>query len=722
MRDIRSIERYLAKSALLIVCVASIAAPAESRGGTVKDSRGQTITYPETKKIAVVDTIHGKRIVDPYRWLEKTDDPVVQAWIAAQSDLTRRVLDGIACRRPIRDRLEELISIGTLDPPRVKGAKYFFEKRSGTENQPVIYWREGPTGEMNVLIDPNNLSADGTVAVDWWYPSQDGRFVSYGLSEGGSEKSTMHVIQVDSGDLLPDTIGQTRGCTVAWLPDGSGFYYSRFPKAGEVPAGEEDFHSRIRFHKLGTDADDDPIVFGEGRDMRDWVSCSISDDGRFLIVHVDKSAKETELHLRDLREPSGAFVDVSGGREAHFYGDVQDGQLYIQTNDGAPNYRIFKVDATRPAREGWREIVPERNARLEFMSLVGHRLFACYLENASSRLYEYGPDGGVPKAIGLPGIGTLYGIGGSWEGSECFFGFVSFFTPQTVFRYDIAEETMDTYDKVESPVDVSRYVSEQVWYPSKDGTKIPMFIVRRNDLVFDGGNPTVLYGYGGFDIPMTPRYLKNAMPWLERGGVYAIACLRGGGEFGEKWHEAGMLANKQNVFDDYIAAARWLAAKKYTSSAKLALMGGSNGGLLVGAAITQRPDICKAAICQVPLLDMIRYHRASIGRYWITEYGDPDDPAQFEFLYKYSPYHHVKSGALYPATLFTTAESDSRVDPMHAMKMTALMQAENGSDNPILLRFETKAGHGAGAPAEKVVEENADILAFLCWQLGVGTK
>jgi prolyl oligopeptidase len=718
----RFIGSYLASPALLVLCAAALVVPAQGRGGTVKDSSGQTIVYPDTKKIAVVDTVHGKRITDPYRWLEKTDDPEVQAWLGAQSALTRRVLDAIPCRAAIRSRLAALSTIGSVDPPRVKGTRYFIEKRTGGENQPVIYWREGALGEANVLIDPNNLSAEGTIAVDWWYPSQDGRVVAYGLSEGGSEQSTLHLIEVDSGELLADTIPRTRGCTVAWLPDGTGFYYSRFPNRGEVPAGEENFHSRIRFHKIGTEAAADPVIFGEGRDMRDWLSCSLSEDGGFLIVHAAEGAKVTELYVRDLRDSSGTFVCISGGREAHFYGAAEDGEIYIQTDDGAPNYRIFKTDAAHLARESWKEIVPERSSRLEFMELVGHRLFVCYLENASNRLYEYGLEGGTATPIGLPGIGTVYGVGGAWKGSDCFIGFVSFFTPQTVYRYDLGEELMSTYDKVDSPIDVSPYTSEQVWYRSKDGTKIPMFIVRRKDLALDGRNPTILYGYGGFDISITPSFLKNAMPWLERGGVYALACLRGGGEFGEKWHEAGMLANKQNVFDDYIAAAEWLSAKKYTSPARLALFGGSNGGLLVGAAITQRPDVCKAAICAVPLLDMLRYQRFSVGRYWITEYGDPDNPKQFEFLYNYSPYHHVKPGGGYPATLFTTAESDSRVDPMHAMKMTALLQARSGSDNPILLRFETNAGHGIGAPAQKVVDEYADFLAFLCWQLGVEMK
>jgi prolyl oligopeptidase len=707
---------------LLLISLSSMAATAATPGGTVKDFGGTSYQYPPARTEAVVDTLHGKAIADPYRWMENIEDPVVRSWIDAENALTRRMLDRIPSRSAFEKRLAELLSIGTIGVPEVAGKRYFYEKRQGNENQPVLYWREGAFGKPKVLLDPNALSAEGIVAVDWWYPSRDGRLLAYGLSEDGSEQSTLHVLDVDTGKRLKDTIARTRASSVAWLPDGSGFYYMRFPAAGEVPKGEEHFHSRIRFHKLGDDPARDPVVFGEGRDMQDWLDCDLSDDGNFLVIHASQTASKTALFVKDLRGKDGAFVDVSGNIDAHFFGTVHDGFLYIQTDDGAPNYRLFKAAAADPRRESWKEIIPEGKFKLEQAAFAGGKIFASYLENASSRLYEYDPEGKLLREIALPGIGTVYGIGGEWRGSECFYGFMSFFVPQTVYRLDVGGDRTDVYDRVVSPVDVSRYEAEQVWYRSKDGTPVPMFVIRAKDAVLDGTSPAILYGYGGFDIPMTPGYSKTVIPWLEAGGIYAIANLRGGGEFGEEWHRAGMLEKKQNVFDDFIAAAEWLFAGKYTSPSRLAIMGGSNGGLLVGAVVTQRPDICAAAVCAVPVLDMMRYHLFSVGRYWITEYGDPGKAEEFAFLIKYSPYHNVREGARYPAILLTTAESDSRVDPAHAMKMTARLQAATGSENPVLLRFETKAGHGIGAPIQKVVDEYADYLTFLSWCLGMNVR
>jgi prolyl oligopeptidase len=688
-------------------------------GGTVKDYSGTIYHYPPARTEAVIDTIHGRAIADPYRWMENLDDPDARSFIDAENELTRRILDRIPARSAFAKRLSEILSIGTIGVPEVSGNRYFYEKRQGSENQPVLYGREGLKGEPKVLLDPNALSAEGIVAVDWWYPSRDGRLLAYGLSRGGSEQSTLHVLDIDTGAQLGDTIPRTRASSVAWLPDGSGFYYMRFPNPGEVPNGQEFFHSRIRFHKLGADPAADPVIFGTGRDMEDWLDCGLSDDGRFLVIHVSQTARKTALFLKDLSDANGAFVDVSGDRDAHFFGTVHDGALYIQTDDGAPNYRLFKVSAENPSRANWREIIPEGKFKLEQAAFAGGRIFASYLENASSRLYEYDADGKLRREIELPGIGTVFGVGGEWRGTEFFFGFTSFFVPQTVYRVDVGTDRVEVYDRVVSPVDASRYTAEQVWFRSKDGTRVPMFVLRGKDAVLDGTNPTILYGYGGFDIPMTPGFSKTAIPWLEKGGIYAVANIRGGGEFGEEWHRAGMLGNKQNVFDDFLAAAEWLFAEKYTSPARLALFGGSNGGLLVGAAVTQRADICAAAVAAVPVLDMMRYNLFSVGRYWMTEYGDPGKADEFEYLIKYSPYHNVKDGVRYPAILLTTAESDSRVDPAHAMKMTARLQAATASENPVLMRFETKAGHGIGAPTQKVVDEYADYLAFFSWRLGM---
>ncbi len=517
----------------------------------MKDFSGTSYHYPPARAEAVIDTLHGRAIADPYRWMENIEDAGARSWIDEQNSLTRRVLDRIPSRIAFEKRLAELLSIGTIGVPEVAGKRYFYEKRQGNENQPVLYWREGALGEPKALLDPNALSAEGIVAVDWWYPSRDGRLLAYGLSEGGSEQSTLHVLDVDTGKKLADTIARTRGSSVAWLPDGSGFYYMRFPNTGDVPKGEEHFHSRIRFHRLGDDPATDPVIFGEGRDMQDWLSCDLSDDGRFLVVHASQTARKTALFVKDLRRKDGEFVNVSGDIDAHFYGTVPDDSLYIQTNDGAPNYRLLKANAANPRRENWKEVIPEGKFKLEQAAFAGRRIFASYLENAASRLYEYDADGRLLREIALPGIGTVYGIGGEWRGSECFYGFTSFFVPQTVYRVDVRTDRIDVYDRVVSPVDPSRYEAEQVWCRSKDGTPVPMFVIRGKEAVLDGGSPAILYGYGGFDIPMTPGYSKTVIPWLEAGGIYAIANLRGGGEFGEEWHRAGMLEKKQNVFDDF---------------------------------------------------------------------------------------------------------------------------------------------------------------------------
>jgi prolyl oligopeptidase len=694
----------------------------EHAGGVVKDFKGASYQYPPGRAVPIVDMLHGRAIPDPYRWLENLKDARVRAWIDAQNALTRRILGGLPCRGAIEKRLAEVLSIGTIGVPTVEGDRCFFEKRQGSENQPILYWRERRDGDPRILLDPNSLSAEGIVAIDWWYPSRDGRLLAFGLSEGGSEQSDLYVLNVDTGVRLGDVIPRTRGSSVAWLPDGNGFYYMRFPNPGDVPKGEEHFHGRIRFHRLGADPADDPVVFGEGRDMRDWLSCDLSLDGRFLVIHASQTARKTALFVKDLRDRNAAFIDVSGNDEAHFFGQVFDGSLYIQTDYGAPNYRIIKVGAENPARANWKEIIPEGRCKLEQAAFAGHRIFVSYLENAASRLNEYDTDGNLIGEIGLPDIGTVYGMGGAWNGSECFFGFTSFFQPQTVYRYDVARGATDLYNRIESAIDASPYRAEQVWYRSKDGVKVPMFIVCRRDIALDGTNPTMLYGYGGFNVPMTPGFSKTIILWLEMGGVYALANIRGGGEFGEEWHRSGMLDKKQNVFDDFVAAAEWLFAQRYTSSERLAIFGGSNGGLLVGATVTQRPEICRAAICAVPVLDMLRYHLFSVGRYWITEYGDPSKPEEFEFLFEYSPYHKVERGARYPAILLATAEHDSRVDPAHAVKMTARLQNATASGNPVFLRFETRAGHGIGAPLGKVVDEYADYLAFLCWQLGMENR
>ncbi len=697
------------------VCAAAFAADDRTGGGR----RG----YPPARVEPVVNRLHGVDVSDPYRWLEASESAEVREWIAAQNQFCRAALDGLPGRAAIHRRLGELLSVGTISAPAVRGRRYFYTKRDGKQNQPILLARDGVRGDDRVLIDPNTLSADGTVALDWWSPSRDGRRLAYGTSESGSEKSTLRVLDVETGTLLGDTIPFTRACSVAWQPDGSGFYYTRYPTPGSVPAGEENYHRHVFFHSLGTDAAGDPEIFGRGRAPSDWPNLDVSPDGRWLVVNVHQGWSKSEVYLRDLSRPDGEFVAVVEGVDALFNGDMQNDRLYLHTNWGAPRYRVFAVDPKHSARDAWRELIGERDSVLENIAVIGGRLVAHSLRDASSCLETFSLDGKLERAIEMPTLGTLSGLGGEWDGDEGFFGFTSFAVPPAVYRIGLeanrpASESQ-LWEQVTAPIEPSQFAIQRVRAKSRDGTAVPMFLLHRTGLKIDGNCPTVLYGYGGFNNSLTPTFYANLPLWLERGGVFVVANLRGGGEFGEGWHQAGMLGNKQNVFDDFIAAAEWLIENRFTNRDRLAISGGSNGGLLVGAALTQRPDLFRAVVCRVPLLDMIRYHQFRIAKLWIPEYGSSDDPEQFQWLRAYSPYHRVRDGASYPAVLLTTAESDSRVDPMHALKMAARLQAASSSDRPILLRVESKAGHGAGKPLAKTVEEQTDVWSFLCWQLGV---
>jgi prolyl oligopeptidase len=678
------------------------------------------VPYPPAPVRPVTDTLHGEQIVDPYRWLEDGESAEAAAWVEAQNAATRAALDAVPGRDAIARRLEELLSIGWTHAPAQRGGRLFYQRREGGQNQPVLYYREGETGEECVALDPNALAADGTVALDWWSPSWDGRLLVHGLSTGGDERSVLHVLDLDRGELLPDRIPQTRAASIAWLPDSSGFFYTRFPDPDPADPGASNYGRHVRFHRLGTDPAADPLVFGEGREPTDWPWVQLSKDGRWLVVGVQQGYSRTSLYLRDEATPGSAFVPLIEGVDVLSDLDIAEGTLYLRTNLDAPNYRLFAVDPERPARDHWREVVPERpDAVLEGAPVIGGRLALLYLRNACSELRLADPDGGNVQTVALPAIGRVEGLSGEPELPTGYVAFSSFTFPTTIYALDPASGVLREYTGVNAPLDPSPYTVEQVWYDSTDGARVSMFLVHRRDLVRNGENPTVLTGYGGFNISRTPEFIKSIFLWLERGGVYALANLRGGGEYGEPWHRAGMLDQKQHTFDDFIAAAEFLIREGYTRSERLAIMGGSNGGLLVGAALTQRPDLFRAALCAVPLLDMLRYHRFEIARLWIPEYGDPDDPEQYRWLRAYSPYHHVRAGERYPAVLLVTAESDSRVDPMHARKMAARLQAASGSGLPVLLRIETKAGHGAGKPLAKTIAEQTDVWSFICRELGV---
>jgi len=734
---------------------------------------------PLAEKRPVIDIFHGTKVLDNYRWLEDGNNPATQKWVEAEMAYTRGLLEPLPGRAAIHKRLTELLSIGMVTPPQLAGRHYFYTKREGMQNQPVLYVRDSLNGADRVLVDPNQMAADGTVALDWFQPSENGKYVAYGTSAGGSEMSTLHIVETKTGTILPDTIERTRAASIAWLRDNSGFYYTRYPNKGEVPAGQEMYNRHVYLHWLGMDPESDDLVFGEGRDPEDWPNVQLSNDDRWLLITVEQGWTKSELFLQDLKSDKPPSR-LTTGKDFLYRGDVYDGKVYITTNEDAPRYRVFVTDAGNFDREAWKEIIPQSDAVLQGSAVYGGKLFTQYEQNASSQLKIFDLEGKKLSDIELPGIGTVFGTGGKWNHDEVFFGFQSFTTPPSIYRIDLKsgpqglkpvslsdfggtakgralpestgessssathespavskpiDQTSENsssagevlpmlWTKVDAPsIDPAAYDVGQEWFQSKDGTRVPMFVVHKKGLEKNGKNPTLLTGYGGFNVSLTPTFSRTAYLWMEHGGVFAVANLRGGAEFGEDWHRAGMLDKKQNVFDDMIAAAEHLIAAKYTDKNHLAIQGGSNGGLLMGAMITQRPDLFRAVVCQVPLLDMLHYQDFQIAKLWIPEYGTAEKAADFKWLYAYSPYHHVKEGVEYPAILFMTADTDTRVDPMHAKKMAAEMQAEakNGESKtrPILLRIETKAGHGAGKPVTKQIEEFTDVYSFLFWQLGV---
>ncbi|HUF36797.1 MAG TPA: prolyl oligopeptidase family serine peptidase, partial [Gemmatimonadales bacterium] len=666
--------------------------------------------YPPTPTSDAADTLHGETIPDPYRWLEDGERAETREWTERQNVLTEAYLAAVPGRETIRRRLAELLAIGALGVPAPVRGRYFYQRRDGRQNQPVLYLRHGVSGEDRVVIDPNALDAAGTTALDWYYPSEDGRLVAYGLSEGGSEQSVLHVLDVDAGAVLADRIPGTRAADLAWLPDGSGFYYTRYPGPGQVPEGEEHYHRAVYFHPLGADPAADPLVF-RPEQKEHWPGVSLSPDGRWLLIGVARTFDQTDVYLLD-RISGDGLVPVAKDLPASFEGKVAHGRLFLRTNLDAPTYRLYAVDPALPARDHWREIVPASgSAVLEGVEVAGTALALSYLEGASSRLRLADLDGGNLREVSLPTLGSVFGTGAEWDGRELFFGFSSYTIPPSVYRMDLASGATTLWRRVEADVDPARFAVSQVSVRSRDGTMVSMFLVHRTGLVRDGNNPVYLTGYGGFNISMTPAFSRSLLLWLEHGGVVAVPNLRGGGEYGEEWHQQGMLGRKQNSFDDFIAAAEWLVAERYTRPERLAVAGGSNGGLLMGAVLTQRPELFRAVVIQVPLLDMLRYHRFLIARLWIPEYGSADDPEQFRWLRAYSPYHHVRDGAAYPAVLLATAESDSRVDPLHARKMAARLQAATASapaEDPVLLWIDRSAGHGAGKPLADRIREAAD--------------
>jgi prolyl oligopeptidase len=697
---------------ILAVLVLLVSAPAEP-------ARAGKMEYPPAPVGDTVDILHGTKVPDPYRWLENEDSEQTRAWVESEAELLRSQLDRFPEKAKLQKRFEYLYDVTSTSSPRVVGDRLFFYRRNGLQDHSVLYVREGSfRAEPKLVIDPNTFSEDGTVALDWISPSGDGGLIAYGKSESGTEKSTLYVRDVTTGKDLDEEIPNTRYSVPAWSADGQSFYYARYPEPGSVPEGDENYHRDIYYHVLGTDWHDDPFVFGEGRPKEEWRSVSTSSDHSHYFLYASLDWTKNDLYIKEMGAKTG-FEPLFVGLDGQFGADVYGDRLIVRTDLDAPKFRLLSVPLDDPSPENWKEIVPEGEGVLEGFEIVGDRLVLEYLVNATSRLYVHDMNGKRLGEIELPSLGTVAGLSGRYDGTDVFFTFTSFVQPSTVYRYDVKGDDLAVVERNEVKVDPSRYATEQVWYTSKDGTRVPMFLVYRKGLKKSGDNPTMLYGYGGFEISLTPSFRSSRAVWLDSGGLLAIPNLRGGGEFGREWHEAGRLENKQNVFDDFIAAAEWLIENDYTSRDHLAIYGGSNGGLLVGACLVQRPDLYRAVVCAVPLLDMIRYQKFRIARLWIPEYGSSDDPDQFEYLLDYSPYHNVEAGVEYPATLITTGDSDSRVDPCHARKMAARLQAATAGDLPVLLRVESKAGHGAGMPLSKRLEGTTDIYLFLMWQLGM---
>ena len=667
---------------------------------------------PATRTDNVKETLHGVEVTDPYRWLEDQEAVETRAWIAAQNAYSDSVLSELPGVAGLKQRLTPLLKTDFTGTPVERGGRYFFSKRLAEQEQSILYVRKGLSGRDEVLIDPNPMSADHTTSVSLAEVSDDGKMIIYRVRQGGEDETTLQAFDVEMRKNLSDSFPRARYSSIALTPDKSGLYYSKQTAAGP----------RVYYHRMGSDPASNAEIFGTGYGIEKIVNSTLSEEGRYILYTVayGSAADRTELYFQNL-STKGPLVTLVKDIPARFSGGrIVGDQLFLQTNWKAPKGRVLLVDLKSPAQENWREIVPEGDAVLQGFNLVGGKLVATYSKDASSRARIFEPTGKLVREVSLPGIGSIGGFSGQWGSQEAFYSYTSFVVPTTIYRYDLAKGAQQVWSQLKVPVDAAKIEVKQVWYSSKDGTRVPMFVVYPKAMKFDGSNPALLTGYGGFNVTQSPGFSARAVAWVESGGVYAVANLRGGSEYGEEWHRAGMLGKKQNVFDDFITAAEWLIANKYTSPAKLAIRGGSNGGLLVGAALTQRPELFAAVVCGYPLLDMVRYQKFLVARYWVPEYGSAENAEQFRYIYAYSPYHNVKAATKYPAVLFVTGDADTRVAPLHARKMAALMQAITGSERPILLRYATKAGHSGGTPVSKQVDELAEELAFLFWQLHVG--
>lgn len=680
------------------------------------------LDYPETQKGTVVEDYHGTEVADPYRWLEDDvrENPQVAQWVEAQNAVTEAYLNDLPGRQAIEKRLTELWNYEKLSTPFKEGGRYFVFKNDGLQNQASLYVQDSLEDEPRLLIDPNSWSEDGTVALAGAVPSPDGRWLAFARQDGGSDWRTWQVMDLDSGAVLDDQLDWVKFSGVSWAKDGSGFYYGRYPEPDEGAELQSlNMDMKVYFHAVGTPQAEDRLVY-ERPDHPDWgFATEVTHDGRFLIITVWKGTDNRyRVVYQDLQAEDAEPVDLIDKFEDDFSFVANRGDtFYFYTDKDAPKGRLVAIDRTAP--DQLQEIIPEAEPVLSSVRLIGDRFVAEYLEDAKSVLRLYEPDGTPAGQVDLPGIGSVGAITGQPDDPEMFFGFSSFNRPPTTYRYDTASGTRRLVDQAEVAFNPDDYVVTQVFYRSKDGTRVPMFLAHRADLDMARPHPTLLYGYGGFNISLTPSFSITRLAWMQMGGVYAVANIRGGGEYGKAWHKAGTKLNKQNVFDDFIGAAEYLVSEGYTTKDSLGIFGGSNGGLLVGAVVNQRPDLFGAAMPAVGVMDMLRFHKFTAGRFWVDDYGSAEDAEEFEALYAYSPYHNIEDGTAYPPTLITTADRDDRVVPGHSFKYAARLQEAQGGDAPILIRIETRAGHGAGTSTEKAIEEYADRWAFLAKHLGL---
>lgn len=681
------------------------------------------IVYPTTSIVEQNDDYFGTIVADPYRWLEDDNSEETAEWVAAQNLITQDYLSKIPFRDALKTRFEKIWNFPRYGVPFKKGERYFYFKNDGLQNQSVLYMRESLEDEPQVLLDPNTLSDDGTIALANISPSTDGQLLAYSISRGGSDWNEIVVMRIADRSMLTDTILWVKFSGISWY--GDGFFYSAYdaPAQGQKLSGANQFH-KVYYHKLGTPQSEDQLIFQDTENPQRNFYAGLTEDERFVFILESQSTSGNALYVKDLMNKNSVFVKIAEGFENDFQPvDHIDGKILVLTNYNAPLQQLVMIDPANPSPEAWVKVIPESENVLQSVSLVGDLMLATYLENANSKAYFYDYQGNKVRELELPSIGTLAGFSGEKGVQTAFYGFTSFTFPSSVYKYDLPTHVSTVYSTSEVDFDPEAYVTEQLFFTSKDGTKVPMFVVYRKDLKKNGKNPVLLYGYGGFNISLTPSFSIARLPFLENGGIYVTVNLRGGGEYGESWHKAGTKLSKQNVFDDFIGAAEYLISEKYTNPDKIAILGGSNGGLLVGACMTQRPDLFKVAIPIVGVLDMLRYQNFTIGWAWADDYGRSDESEEmFRYLLGYSPLHNIKEGVSYPATLAITADHDDRVVPAHTFKFMAELQAKHQGSNPVLVRIETKAGHGAGKPTSKMIEESADMYSFIMQNLGMKPK